>query len=329
MALGHLADEGAEHFGELHEGFQPRRFLGGDGGHVDGVGDRARASDSPASARRPAARRFPAPRWSTRRDAASRRHFPCRRAGCSSPARPRRRRCAAPATWPASSASTRSASSISPPRAQLMMRTPFFILAIDSSLMMFLVSSVSGVCSVMKSARASSSSSSTFSTPSSDARLCRQERIVGDHVHLQADAARRDDRADVAAADDAQRLAGHLDAHESVLFPLAGMGRGIGVRDWRASANIIATACSAVVIELPNGVFMTMMPLRRRGRMSTLSTPMPARPTTFSLVAAAISFAVTLVAERIAIPSYRPMMASSFSLSVRHPADSRRRRRDP
>ncbi len=29
---------------------------------------------------------------------------------------------------------------------------------------------------------------------------------------------------------------------------------------WRASANIMAMACSAVVIELPNGVFMTMTP---------------------------------------------------------------------
>ena len=35
---------------------------------------------------------------------------------------------------------------------------------------------------------------------------------------------------------------------------------------WRASASISVIACSAVVIELPNGVFMTMMPLRGRRR---------------------------------------------------------------
>ena len=29
---------------------------------------------------------------------------------------------------------------------------------------------------------------------------------------------------------------------------------------WRASAKIIAMACSAVVIELPNGVFITTTP---------------------------------------------------------------------
>ena len=44
-------------------------------------------------------------------------------------------------------------------------------------------------------------------------------------------------------------------------------------------------ACSAVVIELPNGVFITMTPRAVAAGMSTLSTPMPARPTTFSFVA--------------------------------------------
>ena len=77
---------------------------------------------------------------------------------------------AAPATWPDSSASFSAASSTRPPRAQLMMRTPFFALARFSRLRIFRVWSVSGVCSVMKSARASSSSSVTFSTPSSRAR---------------------------------------------------------------------------------------------------------------------------------------------------------------
>ena len=54
----------------------------------------------------------------------------------------------------------------------------------------------------------------------------------------------------------------------------------------RASANIIAMACSAVVIELPNGVFITITPRAVAAGMSTLSTPMPARPTTFSRGAA-------------------------------------------
>ena len=71
---------------------------------------------------------------------------------------------------PESSAARSAASSTRPPRAQLMMRTPFFIFAIALASTMFLVLSVSGVCSVMKSARLNSSSSSTFSTPRSIAR---------------------------------------------------------------------------------------------------------------------------------------------------------------
>src|SRR3954466_12849355 len=48
----------------------------------------------------------------------------------------------------------------------------------------------------------------------------------------------------------------------------------------RASANIKAMGCSAVLIELPNGVFMTTMPRAVAAGMSTLSTPIPARPIT-------------------------------------------------
>ena len=55
---------------------------------------------------------------------------------------------------------------------------------------------------------------------------------------------------------------------------------------WRASANIMAMACSAVVIELPNGVFITTTPFAVAAGMSTLSTPMPARPMTFRFLRA-------------------------------------------
>ena len=84
----------------------------------------------------------------------------------------------------------------------------------------------------MKSARASRSSRSTFSTPRCLRPLRRQEGIEGDDPHLQADGALGDDRADIAAADDAERLAGDLDAHEAVLLPLAGLGGGVGGGDF-------------------------------------------------------------------------------------------------
>ena len=189
----------------------------------------------------------------------------------------------APATLPLFSAAIRSASTTSPPRAQLMMRTPSFILAIDCR-----VDDVAGLVGQRRVQRDEVGARQQFvELDLLDAELgrplLRQERVERDDVHLEADAARGDDRADIAAADDAERLAGDLDAHEAVLLPLAGMGR----LRWppasaRASANISAMACSAVVIELPNGVFMTMMPRRDAAGMSTLSTPMPARPITFS-----------------------------------------------
>ena len=71
----------------------------------------------------------------------------------------------------------------------------------------------------------------------------------------------------------------------------------------RASANIIAIACSAVVIALPKGVFITITPRAVAAATSTLSTPMPARPITLRRGAEAMSLAVALVAERMARPS--------------------------
>ena len=56
-----------------------------------------------------------------------------------------------------------------------------------------------------------------------------EERIEGDHLHLQAQGAIGNDAADVAGADEAQRFCRHFDAHEAVLFPLAGLGGGIGL----------------------------------------------------------------------------------------------------
>src|SRR5580658_9464056 len=84
----------------------------------------------------------------------------------------------------------------------------------------------------------------------------------------------------------------------------------------RASESISVIACSAVVIELPNGVFITMIPRAVAAAISTLSTPMPARPITLRLFACSSILAVTLVAERMASPSKPLMAAASLSLSL-------------
>ena len=60
--------------------------------------------------------------------------------------------------------------------------------------------------------------------------LGRKEGVIGQNVHAQPDGARADDGADIAGADDAERLAGDFDTHELRLFPLAGLRRGIGGR---------------------------------------------------------------------------------------------------
>ncbi len=64
-----------------------------------------------------------------------------------------------------------------------------------------------------------------------DGALGGEEGVVGDDLHLQPDGARGDHRADVAAADEAEGLAGDLDAHEARLLPPAGAGRGVGGGD--------------------------------------------------------------------------------------------------
>ena len=60
---------------------------------------------------------------------------------------------------------------------------------------------------------------------------------------------------------------------------------------------VLILACVLAV-----GVFMTTMPFLLAAARSTLSTPMPARPTTFRLSAASMTSSVTLVALRMMRP---------------------------
>ena len=61
--------------------------------------------------------------------------------------------------------------------------------------------------------------------------LGREEGIEGDDLHPQANRAVGDDRADVAAADHAQRLGVKLDAQKLRLLPLAGLRGAVGLGD--------------------------------------------------------------------------------------------------
>ena len=70
----------------------------------------------------------------------------------------------------------------------------------------------------------------------------------------------------------------------------------------RASASSSAIVCSAAVTMFDCGALATMIPRLVAAGTSTLSTPIPARPTTRRLVAFASRSAVTWVAERISRP---------------------------
>ena len=71
----------------------------------------------------------------------------------------------------------------------------------------------------------------------------------------------------------------------------------------RARASSSAIVCSAAVTTLDSGALATMIPRLVAAGTSTLSTPTPARPMAFRLVAFSMRSAVILVAERIRRPS--------------------------
>ena len=71
----------------------------------------------------------------------------------------------------------------------------------------------------------------------------------------------------------------------------------------RASATISPIVCSAAETTVDSGAFATTIPCRVAASTSTLSTPTPARPITFSRSARSISSRVSRVAERITIAS--------------------------
>ncbi len=76
---------------------------------------------------------------------------------------------------------------------------------------------------------------------------------------------------------------------------------------------IKAIVCSAVVIEFPNGVFITIVPFAVAASISTLSTPIPALPITFKFEAyLRISF-VTFVLDLIANPSKSLIVSDNCS----------------
>ena len=178
------------------------------------------------------------------------------------------------------------------------------------------VPSVSGTCNVIKSERAKRSSSSTFSTPILSAFSSERNGSKA-MTFIFSPRARSQTIPPILPAPMTPSVLLVSSTPMNLDFShLPAWVDSLASGIWRATANIIAIACSAVVIILPNGVFMTITPFLDAASLSTLSVPMPARPTTLRLVAASRMVGVTLVAERIARPSYWPISSASFSLSL-------------
>ncbi len=120
-------------------------------------------------------------------------------------------------------------SSISPPRAQLMMRTP--ILGLGEVRGGEDVARLVGQRRVQRDEVGAAQQGLELDLlhPHLDRALGREEGIIGDHLHPQPQRAIGDDAADIARADQPDGLAGQLDAHEAVLLPLARLRRGVGL----------------------------------------------------------------------------------------------------
>src|SRR6202023_1566267 len=100
----------------------------------------------------------------------------------------------------------------------------------------------------------------------------------------------------------------------------------------RATASSRAKVCSVAESRLAVGALTTTPPCSVAAATSTLSTPMPARPTTFSRLAACSSSAVTLVALRTTSASKAPMISArrgrsaSLSSTISAPESASRAR---
>ena len=160
----------------------------------------------------------------------------------------------------------------------------------------------------------SSSIVGTSSTPSWRARSALTYGSQATMLHAEGVRALRDEHADAAEPDDAERLAVELDALPLVTVPLArrgGRGRPAGCC---APARAAAPSCARRSRARSScGAFTTITPRRVAASTSTLSRPIPARPTTTRSSPASSTSAVTWVALRITSAA-APRTASSSSV---------------
>ena len=118
-----------------------------------------------------------------------------------------------------------------PPRAQLIMRTPFFILAKAALLIRPWVSGVNGTCTVMKSDLVKMSSSVPGSTPMRAIFSAAMNGSKPITFILKPAARSATMRPTLPRPIDADGFVAELDADEFIAVPLAAFERGNGLRD--------------------------------------------------------------------------------------------------
>eukprot|EP00162_Nutomonas_longa_P009149 comp19051_c0_seq1/m.35266 comp19051_c0_seq1/g.35266 ORF comp19051_c0_seq1/g.35266 comp19051_c0_seq1/m.35266 type:complete len:544 (+) comp19051_c0_seq1:535-2166(+) len=229
---------------------------------------------------------------------------------CSKTSRP------APATLPLWRARRRACSSMMPPRAQLMKRTPSLHFFMDSSLKRLRVSSVSGQWRVIKSEFVMSSSSLTGSMPymraisllmSGSNPMVRMPRLW----HVAATLRPMWPRPRMPIVFPATSTPVYfLRSHFPAFIEACAAGTFLASD---MSSEIVISAADAV---FPPGVFMTMIPRLVAASMSTLSTPVPARPMICSFFPRSMMSLVTVVPDRTISASYSGIIRSISSFGT-------------
>ena len=188
---------------------------------------------------------------------------------------------AAPATMPSVIAQASASSSMMPPRAVLTMRTPRLAKPSISRSSSPTVSAVFGRWMVTKSDSAMSFGERHEVDAHLPAAVGRDEGVVREQAHPERERPLRHELADPPEADDARapcRSARRPPTgcapsdHPSSAACACGM--------LRACASSSASVCSAADSTFDCGAFTTITPRRVAASTSTLSRPMPARPTT-------------------------------------------------
>ena len=223
---------------------------------------------------------------------------------------------AAPAMTPSRIASASAASSTMPPRATLMIRSVGLALSRTSRPMIPFVSAVFGRWIVRKSDSATTWSSGSSSTPSwrprsADTNGSKAMRRIPKARARSATSLPMRPRPAMpsvlsASSTPSQRLRSQRPATS------AAWAWGT-LRAWASSSAMV---CSAAETMLLCGALTTITPRRVAASVSTLSRPIPARPTTSRSLPAASTSSVTVVAERM-IRAWAPATASSSSAGDR------------